>query len=117
MLSLFSLRPLPRVLGRRLQSSGSFFHEISQSPPSNPSSSAPATDAEAATYVTNKDLRRHPEIEAKLNPAPGAGRLGALSVRPELPNQGLLEEELHVASSLPKNGPQRRDYAVPLFRP
>lgn len=70
MLSLFSLRPLPRVLGRRLQSSGSFFNEISQSPPSNPSSSAPATDAEAATYVTNKDLRRHPEIEAKLNPAP-----------------------------------------------
>lgn len=57
----------PRLIGIRWQSSSttSFFRSPAGSSRS-PDSDLPST----TTYNTNKDLRSHPEIHAKLNPAP-----------------------------------------------
>lgn len=62
---LASLRaPARQVLGRRMQSSGSFFQNLPTSGEATPSP-PPST-----TYKTNHDLRNHPDIQAKLSPAP-----------------------------------------------
>lgn len=67
---LSALRPkalVPRFVGVRWQSSGtsSFFRN-----PAGAGSSPDSDPSAVANYNTNKDLRSHPQIHSKLNPAP-----------------------------------------------
>jgi len=76
MLQALRTRTLGPRLFARAQSSGSFFRDLTDgSQPGAPAAPAAPSSADLpAEYTTNKDLRRHPDIAAKLNPAPKLSR-------------------------------------------
>lgn len=97
---------LPRVF-TRAQSSGSFFRDLTGSqPPASSSSPAspPAAASSAAVYKTNKDLRAHPEIAKKLNPA----------AKPARDLFSPLKQQLYEQNLANNNGVFKNNQLVPL---